>query len=168
MKWLRRGAWTLLMVVLFVAAALWIYSRRVLPITKGTLVMQGPHAEVSIARDANGIPTIKAASRDDAMFGLGYAHAQDRLARMAARRAFVEMKTCFMRAAADIDGNTGALLQRQVRMASEVIELWRLRHALLSALPAGKASSEMHRQELMQQIDSAFPEGEGHTAFLPL
>lgn len=92
---------------------------------------------------------------------------EDRLARMAARRAFVEMKTCFMRAAADIEGSTGALLQRQVRLAGEVIELWRLRHAVLSALPQSQAS-EMHRQELMQQIDSAFPEGEGNTAFVPL
>ena len=92
---------------------------------------------------------------------------EDRLARMAARRAFVEMKTCFMRAAADIEGSTGVLLQRKVRMASEVIELWRLRHAVLGALPRDKESSEMHRQELMQQI-GAFPEGNGSTAFVPL
>lgn len=92
---------------------------------------------------------------------------EDRLARMAARQAFVEMKTCFMRAAAEIEGSSAALLQRQVRQASEVIELWRLRHAVLGALPHGKAEAEMHRRELMLQIDSAFPEGEG-TAFLPL
>ena len=42
---------------------------------------------------------------------------EDRLARMAARRAFVEMKTCFMHAVAEIEGSTGALLQRKVRMA---------------------------------------------------
>ena len=123
----------------------------------------------------SGLPTIP--YMNTAMQELTFNHAdhlpafgmpEDRLARMAARRAFVEMKTCFMRAAADIEGNTGALLQRQVRVATEVIELWRLRHALLSALPTGQASSEMHRQELMQQIDSAFPEGDGNTAFLPL
>jgi hypothetical protein len=89
----------------------------------------------------------------------------DRLAHMAARRAFVEMKTCFMRAAADIDGTTGALLQRKVRLASEVIELWRLRHALLTALPRDQAT-DMHRRELRRHLDSAFPES--ITALTPL
>ncbi|HEX3139385.1 MAG TPA: penicillin acylase family protein, partial [Rhizobacter sp.] len=79
MKWFRRAAWTVLLLLLLVAAALWIYSRRVLPTTQGTLTLQGPKAELRIERDAYGIPTIKAASREDAMFGLGYVHAQDRL-----------------------------------------------------------------------------------------
>ena len=79
MTWFRRGALTLLFVLVVIVAALWVYSRRVLPLTQGTLLLQGPRAEVRIERDANGIPTIKAASRDDAIFGLGYVHAQDRL-----------------------------------------------------------------------------------------
>lgn len=80
MKWIRRGAWALLWVALVVALALWIYSRRVLPTTQGTITLQaGPKAELRIERDAHGIPTIKAATREDAYFGLGYVHAQDRL-----------------------------------------------------------------------------------------
>src|SRR5687767_7289966 len=79
MTWLRRGAWTLLFVALAVAVALFVYSRRVLPKTDGTLLLPGLQAELRIERDADGIPTIKAASREDAMFGLGYVHAQDRL-----------------------------------------------------------------------------------------
>lgn len=79
MKWLRRSAWTLLLLVIVAAAALWIYRLRVLPLTQGTMPLQGLRGEVRIERDADGIPTIKAASRDDAMFGLGYVHAQDRL-----------------------------------------------------------------------------------------
>lgn len=79
MRWLRRGAWTLLLTLVVAAASLWIYSRRVLPQTEGTVQLQGLHAELRIERDANGIPTIKAASREDVIFGLGYAHAQDRL-----------------------------------------------------------------------------------------
>ena len=99
---------------------------------------------------------------------LPYGMPDERLARMAARRAFVEMKTSFMRAVADIEGGTGILLQRKVRMASEVIELWRLRHAVFAALPRNESSAEMHRRELMELIDSAFPEGGGNTAFVPL
>ena len=38
-----------------------------------------PRAEIRIERDADGIPTIKAGSLEDAAFGLGFVHAQDRL-----------------------------------------------------------------------------------------
>ena len=79
MKWFRRAAWVLLLLLLVGAAALWTYRLRVLPTTQGTITLQGPKAELRIERDADGIPTIKAASREDAMFGLGYVHAQDRL-----------------------------------------------------------------------------------------
>ena len=79
MKWIRRGAWTLLWLALAVSIAVWIYSRRVMPTLNGSITLAGPKAEILIERDADGIPTIKAQSRDDALFGLGYVHAQDRL-----------------------------------------------------------------------------------------
>jgi penicillin G amidase len=79
MKWFRRGAWALLWLALAVSIALWIYSRRVLPTVNGSITLPGPKAEILIERDADGIPTIKAQSREDALFGLGYVHAQDRL-----------------------------------------------------------------------------------------
>lgn len=91
----------------------------------------------------------------------------ERLARMAARRAFVEMKSSFMRAAAQIEGHLGATLQRQVRLSGEVMELWRLRHTVLGALPRDTVESIYMRQELMHQLDSAFPEGSDATAFVP-
>ncbi|MET0334687.1 MAG: hypothetical protein ABW190_10490, partial [Rhizobacter sp.] len=59
------------------------------------------------------------------------------------------------------------MLQRKVRLAGEVVELGRLGHALLAALPHGKADADMHRQELLLQLESAFPEGAA-TSFLPL
>jgi penicillin G amidase len=65
------------------AAAGWIYAQRALPITSGAVrlgtTLDAPKAELRIERDASGIPTIKAASVDDAMWGLGWSHAQDRL-----------------------------------------------------------------------------------------
>ncbi len=91
----------------------------------------------------------------------------ERLARVAARRAFVEMKMCFMRAAEDIEGADGERLQQEVRHATEVIELWRLRNAVLNAVPHGHERADMHRHELMQQINFAFPENIG-TAVMPL
>ena len=79
MKWLRRVLMLLLLLALLVAAAGWWYSRQVLPQTDGSLRVAGPAGEIRIERDADGIPTIKAASIDDAAFGLGFVHAQDRL-----------------------------------------------------------------------------------------
>jgi penicillin amidase len=79
MKWLRRISFTVLLLVLLVAAAFWIYARQSLPQTDGSIGVAGLASAVEIARDANGIPTIRAQSAEAAFFGLGYVHAQDRL-----------------------------------------------------------------------------------------
>ncbi|HEV7912691.1 MAG TPA: penicillin acylase family protein, partial [Albitalea sp.] len=79
MKWLRRVAWVVLLLLLVAAATGWIYVRRVLPQTEGSLRLAGPAAEIRIERDADGIPTIRAQSIPDVLFGLGFVHAQDRL-----------------------------------------------------------------------------------------
>ncbi|KNZ31616.1 MAG: penicillin amidase [Methylibium sp. NZG] len=79
MKWLKRSVFMLAALLVLLGAALWLYSRMSLPLTDGSIVVAGPHAPVRIERDALGVPTIKATSIDDAVFGLGFAHAQDRL-----------------------------------------------------------------------------------------
>jgi penicillin amidase len=56
-----------------------VYVAQVLPSTHGRLVLDGPRAELRIERDTDGIPTIRASSLEDAAFGLGFVHAQDRL-----------------------------------------------------------------------------------------
>ncbi len=79
MMWLRRTLALLLLLFLLAALAVWQYSRRVLPQVEGTIALAGLRSELRIERDVHGIPTIKAASIDDALFGLGFVHAQDRL-----------------------------------------------------------------------------------------
>lgn len=54
--------------------------------------------------------------------------------RIAVRRNFVELKLCFMQAAATVSGVTGLHLQTLVRQSSEPSELWLLRSSLLAAL----------------------------------
>ncbi len=49
------------------------------PKVDGMIELAGVRGPVRIERDANGIPTIRAQSTDDVVFGLGFAHAQDRL-----------------------------------------------------------------------------------------
>ena len=79
MKWLVRGLLAVLALVVLLAAAGLVYRQRALPTTEGRLQAGGLRAALSIERDAHGIPTIRAASLQDAWFGLGFAHAQDRL-----------------------------------------------------------------------------------------
>ncbi|KQU64412.1 MULTISPECIES: penicillin acylase family protein [unclassified Rhizobacter] len=79
MTWLKRGALGLAIALGLAAALLWAYARSTLPQVDGEQRVEGLRAEVRIERDAQGVPTIHAASREDAMFGLGFAHAQDRL-----------------------------------------------------------------------------------------
>ncbi|HSV69263.1 MAG TPA: penicillin acylase family protein [Methylibium sp.] len=83
MTWMLRGLKLLsglvLAGLLIVAAGAAIYRHLALPVTEGSLRVDGLRAAVEIERDAHGIPTIRAGSDDDAWFGLGFVHAQDRL-----------------------------------------------------------------------------------------
>ena len=65
---------------------LYAYARQSLPAVSGTVAVIGASAPVEIVRDADAIPHIFARSKNDALFGLGYAHAQDRLWQMEFQR----------------------------------------------------------------------------------
>ncbi|MFN7629124.1 MAG: penicillin acylase family protein, partial [Pirellula sp.] len=56
--------------------------RSTLPRLDGTLRVVGIQREVRIQRDNLGVPSILAQSREDAAYGLGFAHAQDRFFQM--------------------------------------------------------------------------------------
>ncbi len=88
----------------------------------------------------------------------GFGLPEERMARMAALTAFTELKYSFMRATAEIEGGLGLLLQRQVLLAKEAVELWRLRGAVFAALPMQSERSRLHKAELHQQLDSVFPD----------
>jgi len=86
---LRIVAWVLAVVVVLVLAVgggSYLWLRRALPQTGGSVRVQGLGAPVQIVRDADGVPHIRAGSEADALFGLGYAHAQDRLWQMEFQR----------------------------------------------------------------------------------
>lgn len=79
MRWIKRGLQLLGLLLVMGLVAGGIYSQRALPQTDGALKLPGLRGEVRIERDGDGIPHIKAASLNDLAFGLGVAHAQDRL-----------------------------------------------------------------------------------------
>src|SRR5262245_60254432 len=62
------------------------YLRRSLPEFDGTVAVTGTSGEISIVRDADAIAHVLASTKRDALFGLGYAHAQDRLWQMEFQR----------------------------------------------------------------------------------
>ena len=72
--------------VLGTAVAAYFYLRQSLPATSGTIAVNGLSAPIDIIRDADAIPHIYAATKLDALFGLGYVHAQDRLWQMEFQR----------------------------------------------------------------------------------
>src|SRR5258708_40328324 len=69
-----------------VLVAIGVYLRRSLPLVDGTSTVAGLSGPIDIVRDADAIPHVYAANKHDALFGLGYVHAQDRLWQMELQR----------------------------------------------------------------------------------
>src|SRR5215475_4929801 len=69
-----------------VALGTYAYLRRSLPQLDGTVTVSGLSAPVDIIRDADSVTHVFGQTKLDAYFGLGYAHAQDRLWQMEFQR----------------------------------------------------------------------------------
>ncbi len=86
------------------------------------------------------------------------AQSDERRGRIAARRSFVALKLCFMRAAAELRGVHGEHLQTLIRQASEPIELWLIRGSLLAALSRMGETGLMHSARVQLALQEAYPE----------
>ena len=73
-----------IIIVLLVALALGahFYAARPLPVTEGEVTLSALEKPVTVIRDANGVPHIKAGSEKDLYIAQGYIQAQDRLFQM--------------------------------------------------------------------------------------
>jgi len=85
-RWLVRVVVGIVSVLLLGAGAGYVYLRQSLPKVEGEFRLAGITAPVEIQRDRYGIPHIRAQTLEDAVFGLGFAHAQDRLWQMEMNR----------------------------------------------------------------------------------
>src|SRR5688500_5366852 len=74
------------LILVGVAAIVALRFHRPLPQVTGEMAVAGTAGPIEILRDRYGIPHIRAGSRADAIFGLGYVHAQDRLWQMDLQR----------------------------------------------------------------------------------
>lgn len=87
MRWILRIFFGLFGIAAAVVGALYFAARSSLPDINGEIQTSAPlSAPVEILRDRHAIPHIRAASRNEAAFGLGFAHAQDRLWQMEVNR----------------------------------------------------------------------------------
>jgi penicillin amidase len=110
------------LVVLVLGGLIWL--RGSLPQEEGRITVAGLAAPVTIRRDEDGIPTIKAQSETDAAFALGFAHAQDRLFQMEMMRRIGAGRL------SEIAGARTVALDRRMR----TLGLYRLAEASLGAL----------------------------------
>lgn len=98
---------TVVCVILAVFAIMGVYylALRSLPEYDKTIALAGPEASIEIVRDTANVPHIFAQSDHDVFFGLGYAHAQDRLWQMAIMRRTLQgrLSEVFGSKTADVD-----------------------------------------------------------------
>lgn len=103
-----------------------------------------------------------------ALARLGSGLPQERMGRIAARRAFVEMKQRFIDAVAPVRGSRGDWLRYQVRHANDPVDLWLLRGAVFDVLPLREPESRRMRIELHRALDTVFPDSGDIDEMLPL
>jgi penicillin amidase len=72
----------LLALLLLALLAVWLYVRASLPLLEGRMTSTSLGAEVRVARDAQGVPLISGAQRDDLAYATGFVHAQERFFQM--------------------------------------------------------------------------------------
>jgi penicillin amidase len=83
---LLRVAFAAVVLVVLVVAGGYFYLRQSLPQEDGELRLPGLAKPVEVLRDIYGVPHISAQSFADAIYALGYVHAQDRLWQMEVNR----------------------------------------------------------------------------------
>ncbi|EPX86159.1 Protein related to penicillin acylase [Rubellimicrobium thermophilum DSM 16684] len=81
-RWLFRATVTLILLGLLGFGLVWWLAARSLPDYDGERTVSGITAPVEIVRDHSNVPHIFGQTDADVFFGLGYAHAQDRLWQM--------------------------------------------------------------------------------------
>src|SRR5579875_1702513 len=96
--------------VVALAGGFFLYLRSSLPQTGGRLVLAGPEHPIRIARDADDVPVIIAQDGEDAAFGLGFVHAQERLFQMEVMRRTGAGRL------AEIFGPEAVAIDRQMRV----------------------------------------------------
>ena len=86
LKWLVRALAAIVVLIALASGGAYLFLRRSLPETSGTISVAGLSGPVDIIRDADSVTHVFGVTKLDTYFGLGYAHAQDRLWQMEFQR----------------------------------------------------------------------------------
>ncbi|SDX83414.1 penicillin amidase [Albimonas donghaensis] len=89
-KWLSRLFGAMAVLAALAAALVWVLLGGSLPDYDRDFTVEGVEAPVTLLRDIHAVPHIRGASEADVFFGLGFAHAQDRLWQMETSRRAAE------------------------------------------------------------------------------
>lgn len=81
-RWLMRGFVVMFLLAFAAGLLAYYFAMRSLPDYNATYKISGIHTPVEIVRDTNNVPHIFSQNDLDVYFGLGFAHAQDRLWQM--------------------------------------------------------------------------------------
>lgn len=133
---LRRILSTLVIIIVVLILAAWLLMRGSLPQLDGSRALTGVHANVTIDRDALGVVTIKAQSRDDAMYALGFVHAQER---------FFEMDLMRRAAAGELAELVGAAALKMDEQRRPFRLRERAEAALATLVPDERATLDAYR-----------------------
>lgn len=145
MRWIRRVAIALIVIVAIAGAIGWRLLAGSRPQANGTVTLRGLSAPVTIVRDANGVPTITAANRRDLAYALGYVHGQERFFQMDLERRMAagELSALVGKAALKLDENHREHRFRALA-ARELALLTPARRRLLDAYTAGVNAGLAH------------------------
>ncbi|SDC13229.1 penicillin acylase family protein [Ruegeria marina] len=125
-RWLLRLAAGLVALVVAAMALVYYLAGQSLPDYTQTLEVSGVGAPVEIMRDNNNVPHVFGSSDPDVFFGLGYAHAQDRLWQMTTLRRTVQGRL------SEVFGQRTVSIDRLLRR----LDLYRLAQQSVSAQDA--------------------------------
>lgn len=103
------------------ALAAWLLLRASLPPLDGAQVAAGLSAPVDIERDAQGVPTVTARSRDDLAWGLGFVHGQDRYFQLDLARRLASGELAALIGAAALPSDRRARIFRFRAVAQQVL-----------------------------------------------
>lgn len=92
----------------------------------------------------------------------------DRMARIAARRAFVELKQTYLLALAVASDDEAGWLRNQVRSAEQPVDLWLLRAPVFAVLSGTDPDRRRRRQMLRRGLDSMFMDSQPLSSFVTL
>lgn len=151
---LGRGLLWLLLLLLLAVLALVLWLRATSrPLTSGSVTLPGLTGPVSVTRDAWGVPHIRARGSDaDALYALGYVHAQDRAWQMDFQRRVSQ-------------GRLAEVLGEAALPQDRFLRTWGFYRAAQSALPALSARSRQLVRAYTAGVNAGMLRGRGAPEF---